>query len=202
MAGDLFALELKNLLKDETGDLKHYEMAFSVGNRLDELGFLQGMAAHLGVKEIETEEHYIKIIEKIFSSLITGSIVFVELRKIDLLDNKESFLSWLINVFWKELIEKIDLVCKLKKIEQIRFIILVSSDDDKEEEYSGLSFFCQSKAFKIPLKDWSEKEIRTWLRKFSLLSTDKIDTMTKSIYKSSRGGTPKLICDSLKNKLS
>lgn len=54
MAGDLFALELKNLLESETTDLKHYEIAFSVGSRLDEIGFLQGIASYLGIEEIES----------------------------------------------------------------------------------------------------------------------------------------------------
>jgi hypothetical protein len=58
------------------------------------------------------------------------------------------------------------------------------------------------KALKIPLQEWSEKEIRTWLTKHSGLSKNKITPMAKSIYRSSRGGTPKLICEALKNKLS
>jgi inactive STAND/Effector-associated domain 9 len=208
MAGDLFALELKNLLQDETTDLKYYEIAFSLGNRLDEIGFLQGIAGYLGVEEVESQEHYPKVIEKIFNSLENGSIVFVEIRKMDLLDNQESFLSWLVDVFWKALVEKLPLICKLKEIEQIRFIMIVVSDDNIEEECLGLPFFCQEHDFdmcrvlRIPLQDWSEKEIRTWLTKHSGLPTDKISPMAKSIHKSSRGGTPKLICEALKNKLS
>ncbi len=208
MAGDLFALELKNLLNSETTDLKHYEIAFSVGGRLDEIGFLQGVANYLGIEEIENKENYSQVIEKILSSLENGSIIFVELRKIDLIDNKEVFLTWLINSFWKAVIEKIPSACQLKQIEQIRFITLVVSDDDIEEECLGMPFFCQEfdfdmcKALKIPLQEWSEKEIRTWLTKHSGLSKNKITPMAKNIYKSSRGGTPKLICDALKNKLS
>ena len=132
----------------------------------------------------------------------------MELRKIDLLDNKEGFLCWLIEVFWKALIEKIPLACQLKEIEQIRFVLIAISDDDIEEECLGFPSFCQEfdfdmcKAVRIPLQDWSEKEIRIWLTKHSGLSKDKIEPMAKSIYKSSRGGTPKLICEALKNKLS
>lgn len=206
MAGDLFSLELKDLLNSETTDLKYYEIAFSVGSRLDEIGFLQGMAAHLGLDEINRQEHYSKIIEKIFSSLENGSIILLELRKIDLLDNKEAFLSWLIDTFWNALIRKMPVACELKEVEQIRFIILVVSDDDIEEECLELPFFCQEfdmyKALIIPLQDWKETDVRTWLTKHSGLPRDKITPMAKSIYKSSRGGTPKLICDALKNKLS
>ncbi|MGB7442083.1 MAG: hypothetical protein WA919_13510 [Coleofasciculaceae cyanobacterium] len=208
MAGDLFTLELINLLESETTDLKHYEIAFSVSSRLDEIGFLRGIAGYLGIEEIENQEHYAKVIEKIFSSLENGSIVVVELRKLDLLDNKENFLSWLIEDFWKALIQGIPLTCQLKEIEQIRFVFIAISDDDIDEECLGLPFFCQEvdfdmcKALKIPLQDWSEREIRTWLTKHSGLPKNKITPMTKSIYKSSRGGSPKLICEALKNKLS
>jgi inactive STAND len=201
MAGDLFTLELKNLLQSETTDLKYYEIAFSLSNRLDEIGFLQGIADYLGVEEVESQGHYPKIIEKIFNSLENGSIVFVEIRKIDLLDNQESFLSWMVDVFWKALVEKLPLICKLKEIEQIRFIMIVLSDDILEQECEECDFdMCR--AVKIPLQDWSEKDIRTWLTKHSGLPTDKISPMAKNIHKSSRGGTPKLICEALKNKLS
>lgn len=82
------------------------------------------------------------------------------------------------------------------------------SDDDIEEECLELPFFCQEfdfdmcRALKIPLQEWSEQEIRTWLTKHSGLPKDKIDPMARSVYRSSRGGTPKLICEALKNKLS
>lgn len=205
MAGDLFTLELKDLLNSETTALKHYEIDVSVTSRFDEIGFLQGMAAHLGLEEINHQDHYSKIIEKIFSSLENGSIVFLELRKIDLLDNKEIFLSWLIDTFWTALIKKMPAACELKEIEQIRFILVVSNDDI-EEECLELPCFCQEfdmcKALIIPLQEWKETEIKTWLTKHSGLPKDRIAAMAKSIYKSSRGGTPKLICDALKNKLS
>ncbi|MFM7794599.1 MAG: hypothetical protein ACKO90_43310, partial [Microcystis panniformis] len=38
MAGDLFCLEFKKILNDETTHLNHYEVAFSNDGRLDEIG--------------------------------------------------------------------------------------------------------------------------------------------------------------------
>ncbi|WP_293069979.1 MULTISPECIES: hypothetical protein [unclassified Moorena] len=208
MAGDLLCLEIQNLLKDETTDLQHYEIAFSVDRRLDEVGFLQGLGGYLGINEIKGKDEYLKIIEK-FSELIkNGSIIFIELKKIDLLDNQANFLEWLVNFFWKSLIEKVPLICKNQDIEQVKFIIVVVSDDNISDECSNLSFFCNERCFDktkflaIPLKEWTEKEIRLWLTKYSRLSKNIISPMAKSVYKSSRGGTPKLICDALRNKLS
>ncbi len=207
MAGDLFILELKDLLKRETTDLKHYEIEFSVSDRLDEIGFLQGIANYLGMGQIETQANDVNVIDKIIDSLENGTIVFVETRKVDLINDKGGFLSWLIEVFWKKVVEQIPLVCKAKDIEQVRFINIILSDCDLEEECSILPFFCEEndfdmcKAVKITLPDWSEQEIKTWLIKHSGLSKDKIEPMSKSIYKSSRGGIPKLICEALKNKL-
>ncbi|MBW4500487.1 MAG: hypothetical protein KME57_13215 [Scytonema hyalinum WJT4-NPBG1] len=208
MAGDLFSLELKNCLKDETTDLKHYEIAFSVDRRLDEIGFLQGLGGYLGIDEINSKEEYSKVIEKFFGFIENGSIVFIELRKIDLLDDKENFLSWLVDFFWKSLVEELPLICKNKDIEQVKFIILVTSDDDIFDECSSLPFFCHEESFDIYqifailLTEWSEKEIHLWLTKHSGLPKKKITPIAKSVYKSSRGGTPKLICDALKNKLN
>jgi len=208
MAGDLFCLEFRKILNDETTDLKHYEVAFSNDSRLDEIGFLQGVGNHLGIEQIENQDEYSKIIiEKLLSIIKNGSIVFIELKKIDLLDNKEYFLSWLVENFWKDLTNKLPLACRFKDIEQVRFIILIA-DHDIFEECSNQPFFCSnqcfnmSQIFAISLKEWTEKDIQTWLNKYSGLSKNKTATMTNSVYRSSRGGVPKLICDAIRNRLS
>ena len=132
----------------------------------------------------------------------------IELKKIDLLHSKKDFLSWLVNIFWKSLVEKLPLICKVKDIEQVKFIIIVTSDDDILDECSSLPFFCQEECFNmyhlfaIILKEWSEKEIWDWLIKHSGLPKKQITSIAKSVYQSSRGGTPKLICEKLKNKLN
>jgi hypothetical protein len=208
MAGDLFRLEFKKILEDETTDLKHYEIAFSIDRRLDEIGFLQGLGGHLGIDEIKNEREYSKLIDKIFGFIGNGSIVFIELRKINLLSNREDFFSWLVNNFWKTLVEKLPLICQLKDIEQVKFIFLAMSDTDICKEYAQLSCFCTEKDFdkykilEIPLKEWSEKDIRDWLTKHSGLSKEKNTAIAKDVYESSRGGTPKNIRDALMSTLS
>ncbi|MEH1790973.1 MAG: hypothetical protein V7L23_36800 [Nostoc sp.] len=208
MAGDLFRLEFKKMLEEETTDLKHYEVAFSIGRRLDEIGFLQGLGGHLGIDEIENEREYSIVIDKIFGFIENGSIVFIELRKINLLSNREDFFSWLVNNFWKTLVEKLPLICQLKDIEQVKFIFLAMSDTDICKEYAKLSCFCTEiefdkyKILEIPLKEWSEKDIRDWLTKHSGLSKEKNTAIARDVYESSRGGTPKNIRDALMSTLS
>ncbi|MFM7875137.1 MAG: hypothetical protein ACKO8M_00965 [Microcystis panniformis] len=207
MAGDLFCLEFKKILNDETTHLNHYEVAFSNDSRLDEIGFLQRVGDYLGIDPIENREGYSKIIEKFLSFIENGSIVFIEIKKVDLLDDKKYFLSWLVETFWRDLIKKLPLACQLKDIEQVKFIILIV-DDDIFEECSNQPFFCPNQCFNmdqifaITLKEWTEKDIQIWLTKHSGLPKNKIAPMAKSVYKSSRGGIPKLICDALRNKLS
>lgn len=208
MAGDLFRLEFKKILEDETTDLKHYEIAFSIDRRLDEIGFLQGLGGHLGIDEIENEGQYLTVIEKILGFIENGSIVFLELRKINLLSNREYFFSWLVNNFWKTLVENLPLICQLRDIEQVKFIFLAMSDTDICKEYAQLSCFCTEidfdkyKILEIPLKEWSEKDIRDWLTKHSGLSKEKNTAIAKDVYESSRGGTPKNIRDALMSTLS
>lgn len=208
MAGDLFRLELKKILEDETTHFKHYEIAFSIDRRLDEIGFLQGLGGHLGIDEIENKGEYSKLIDKIFGFIENGTIIFIELRKINLLSNKEDFFSWLVNHFWKTLVEKLPLICQLKNIEQVKFIFLAMSDTDICKEYAQLSYFCTEidfdkyKILEIPLKEWTEKDIRDWLTKHSGLSKERITAIAKDVYESSRGGTPKNIRDALMSTLS
>jgi hypothetical protein len=208
MAGDLFRLEFKKMLEEETTDLKHYETAFSIGRRLDEIGFLQGLGGHLGIDKIENEREYLTVIDKFLGFIENGSIVFIELRKINLLSNREDFFSWLVNNFWKTLVEKLPLICQFKDIEQVKFIFLAMSDTDICKEYAKLSCFCTEvefdkyKILEIPLKEWTEKDIRDWLTKHSGLSKEINTAIAKDVYESSRGGTPKNIRDALMSTLS
>jgi hypothetical protein len=207
MAGDLFCLEFKKILNDETTRLNYYEIAFSNDSRLDEIGFLQKVGDYFGIDTIEDREGYSKIIEKFLSSIENGSIVFIEIKNVDLLDDKKIFLSWLVETFWKDLTKKLPLACQSKDIEQVRFIILIA-DHDIFEECSNQPFFCSNQCFSmdqifaITLKEWTEQDIRIWLTKHSGLPRNRIATMASSVYGSSRGGVPKLICDALRNKLS
>jgi hypothetical protein len=208
MAGDLFRVELKKILQEETTDLKHYDIAFTVGGSLDEIGFLQGLASYLDIDTIQTKDDYYVIFEKLLNLIENGSIVFIELRKIDLLENQDSFLCWLLNIFCKSLNDNLTQNCQSKDIEQVKLIILVSSDDNILEKCSSLEIFCdeqdfnENQIFPITLTPWSEKDISLWLTKHSGLLKNQITPMAKSIYRSSRDGTPKLICDALRSKLS
>jgi|GEM_PF-2780366 len=208
MAGDLFRLELKKILQDETTDLKHYEIAFSIDRRLDAIGFLQGLGGYLGIDEIKTEEEYLKVIEKFFGFIENGSVVFIELRKINLLSNREDFFSWLVNCFWRTLVEKLPLYCQNKGIEKVKFMLLVISDTDICREYSKLSCFCseidfdQYKIVEILLQEWSENDILDWLIRHAGLSRDKSQLIARDIYNSSRGGIPNNIRNALMSTLS
>ncbi|MDZ8241502.1 MAG: hypothetical protein RMZ69_30850 [Nostoc sp. ChiQUE01a] len=208
MAGDLFSIELKKILEEDTTDLKYYPIVFTVGGSLDEIGFLQGLAGYLGIGNIQSKDDYDPICNKLNSSIVNGSIIFIEIKKIDLLDNKDSFLCWLLNIFCKFLNDNLVQTCQSKGIELVKLIILVSSDDDILEECSSLEIFCDGQVFKenrifpITLSQWSEQDINLWLKKYSGLPKNQITAMAKSIFRSSRGGTPKLICEALRSKLS
>ncbi|MBO3459907.1 hypothetical protein G7B40_030105 [Aetokthonos hydrillicola Thurmond2011] len=208
MAGNLFCLQLRKILNDETTDFRYFPISFSLDVRLDEIGFLQRLGDHLGMDTIETEEEYIKIIEKFFCFMENGTIIFIELNKINLLSDMKSFFGWLVNKFWKTLVKTIRLNCEIKDIEQIKFIILAISDTNTDEEYLNSSFFCteidfdRNKILAIPLKEWSKKDIHSWLIKYSGLPKHKISSIANDVYKSSNGGNPKYICDALMSTLS
>jgi hypothetical protein len=208
MAGDLFCLELKEMLEEDTTDLKHYEIAFSVDKQLNEIGFLQGLGSYFGLDEINCKEDCIVIFEKIFNSIENGSIVFIELKKINLLSDRECFLSWLVHQFWKSLIDNLSLNCEQKDIEQVKLIILVISDFDICREYSQLPIFCTEtdfdkfKILEIQLKEWTEKDIKNWLTKHSGLKKRDVASIAREIYDSSRGGTPNNIRSALMSTLS
>ena len=209
MAGDLFCLELKEILDEETTDLQYYPIEFSIEKTLDEVAFLESLGDYVGLSKIEKTEDYLKkIVGKFLGLIESGSIILIELKKIDLFDDREQFLSWLVNDFWQKLTKKLPLICKSKDIDEVKFIIVINSDDDIFEECSSQPFFCQnqcfnmSKIFAIFLKNWTENEIQVWLKKYPGLRKNKSIQIAKSVYKSSNGGIPSLVRNALTSKLS
>ena len=208
MAGDLFCLELQEILNEETTDLLHYPIEFSIETTCDEVAFLEKVGNHIGINDINKKEDCSKIIEKLLGLIESGSIILIELKKFDLFDEREIFLSWLVNDFWQKLTENIPLVCQEKDIDGVKFIIVINSDDDIFEEFSNQPFCCQtqcfnmSKIFAIFLENWTERDIKLWLKKYPGLSKTKSTKIAKSVYRSSEDGIPSLVRNALRSKLS
>lgn len=208
MAGDLFCLELHEILNEETTDFLHYPIEFSIETTCNEVAFLERIGNYIGINNINKKEDCSKIIEKLLGLIESGSIILIELKKFDLFDEREFFLSWLVNNFWGKLIEDIPLTCQSKDIDGVRFIIVINSDDDIFEEFSSQSFCCQnqcfnmSKIFAILLENWTESDIQLWLKKYPGLSKTKSTKIAKSVYKSSGDGIPSLVRNALRSKLS
>ncbi|MEM9275387.1 MAG: hypothetical protein AAGA80_20835, partial [Cyanobacteria bacterium P01_F01_bin.143] len=137
MAGDLFSLELKEILKEETTDLQHYPIEASIEKVWNELSFLEKLGDYVGIKDIKTKEELSSIIERLLGLIESGSIILIELKKFDLFDERKQFLSWLVNDFWEKIIVKLPLVCQLKDIDGVKFLIVINSDNDIFEEFSN-----------------------------------------------------------------
>ncbi len=208
MAGDLFCLELKEILNQETTELIYYPIEFSIEKTWNEVAFLESLGNYVGIQDINKEGDCSKIIEKLLGLIESGSIILIELKKIDLFDERKEFISWLVSCFWRELTKNLPLACQKKDIDGVKFIIVINSDNDIFDEFSNQSFCCQnqcfnmSKIFAIFLKNWTEKDISDWLKNYSGLRKKQRNKIAEDIYKSSDGGIPNLIRDGIKSKLS
>ena len=212
MAGDLFQSKFRNLLDDKTVDLRSYSINFTESpiTSLDQKAFLFQLKDKLGIKEVEQENHILaisKIAARLVNNINNGSIIFLEIHSIELLDNITHFLDWLVGDFFNSLILQLQNICQGRNINRVKLIILIIANDDISSECNP-EFFTQEQKFEyfllvpIILNNWSIDDVTNWLNNFSALDDTKIDNMSRIIYNSSSGGIPSLIIKSIEKKLN
>jgi hypothetical protein len=204
MAGELCITEIRELLCGETGNFKHFIFEFFYGGRLDEIGLLEGLLEHLGIaftqntQQAETEYIH-KIIEKMCESLQGGSIIFLEIRRWNILSYQEEVLFWFVTQFWTRLITRLDAIAQTHP--QVKFISMIVTDT-KLSSQCLKSPALRSKEnnlsiLKLSLRKWKLEDIQRWLESYLGFKNPKSSQIAKSIYKSTKNGIPQEVCEEL-----
>nr|WP_282453091.1 hypothetical protein [Brasilonema octagenarum] len=164
---------------------------------MNEIEFSQRLASYLNMN---SEEPLHKIIKKLCSSLCGGSTVFIKIENWDSVIDKEKFLDWFIEKFWKVLVNELESI--FQEYSRIRFIVALTAKSKVFPYCLSIPHFCTEDTFdsckilELPLPDWTVEDIRNWLINFRGLSNSKSQQLALQIHQESEG-TPDTICSIL-----
>ena len=212
MGGDWCINKLKESFKARTWSVAH-EIQFGRGDTLDQNSFLSRLGGYLGfsISVVDSQELTNQIIDKISMSIEIGSINFIEL-KFHSRALQKGFLEWLINIFWHQLVCKLEVIAQEKPL--FKFIGIVSIQDNAKDAAilnlpccTNQEFDCR-KLLELPLENWTETEIKNWLITHSglmlapiKLELSKVNIIANAIHADSDEGKPKLVFKSLLEEL-
>lgn len=202
--------KIKDKFKRQTRNFRHIKIELSHGGNNSEYALLERFAGYLNyqAESTLTNKKYIeKIITKICQSLQTGSIIFIEINKWDILESQEKLIPWFVDEFWIPLIQQCQITTQQKELRRVKFIAVIDSESQLSSKCTNLPYYCcqnnfdSKKMLRLPLNFWTQLDIQEWLDCYSGLQkpASEIDLIAKQIYNKTMNGVPSMVCEALKN---
>lgn len=183
-------------------DFKPFPVVFESYEHLNHVDFLKKLGESLGIRiqDDDLNMYSLHIIERICQSLQSGSVVFIEIELWQNLAQREDFISWFLQDFWKKLLYSWHMASR-----QLPFIkliaVIIANTPVPANCFPHLRCTCDQfrseKLLELPLDRWIEQDIRTWLYTHSKLTSPayglsrvQIDAMARNIYETSDNGLP------------
>ncbi|MEQ9355467.1 hypothetical protein [Coleofasciculus chthonoplastes] len=198
MGGKWCMEKIKASLKDK-GVWSPRAVGFAAWEKPNPTDFIQRLGTSFNLEdntssvEVATQ----RLIDKIYNYLQIDSTVFLEIRLFSL-DSKSDFLAWLIHQFWVPLISRLRLI--RQELPLVKFVAVMVVETEMPQTCRSPDLFCQGgklspqKIIELKLGNWTEKEIRTWLYRYSGLATPhvgrtprEIEQMSRMVYQVSQG---------------
>lgn len=152
---------------------------------------------------LQLNDHAANLIAKMCDSLDRDEILPIEITVIPELYQNEIFLLWFLDEFWSPLVHKLRTIAREYNRPSLKCIITIMVDKPLplvrplSERYCTAEAFCDehyTKLVPLPLTDWSEEEIHTWLRRHSGAGEQWTEQILRekahAIYVRSRNGVP------------
>jgi hypothetical protein len=181
----------------EKGILSSREVGFSAWEQPNQTDFIRRLGASLGI-EVNTarlEQATQAIISKIHESVQEDIIILIEI-KIFSIDTENDFLGWLINQFWVPLIRQLPAINQNNDL-PVKFIAVMTAETTIPTNETSTYLFCErgkfnsQKIIELELHNWTEREIKKWLFRFSGLDTQRMEReikhMARAIYQGTQG---------------
>ena len=177
-----------------------------LGGRADIMGPLQKLGGSLGLDTSADDPAVLseRIVHKLCGSLQSGSIVMIEFHGWDYLTDALGLIQWLIEHFWRRLLERLAGVAD--KYIGVKVIVLLFVNASLPESLPphlccSIDQFKKDRLLEIPLTAWSKEEIRDWIAVHSGLNLPRaeVDRVASGIYQATREGLPDLVIPQLLN---
>lgn len=210
MGGEWLVSRMKRLLIPPDR-LKTFEIEFLQDDFPDADVFLRRLGGRLGIEPKPDDK--IPYADKIIINLCHpqglqhSSIVLIDLR-ISYVPYDDRFLFWFVDDFWVKIANQLQYISESLLMVKFIALIVVACPISRELLSSLRSIGGKDKSKNIillPLSNWQQNDIQTWLsnsplgRTESGLTAERIAWIAKSIYASSANGMPRLIHPALKD---
>lgn len=194
MAGDLLLTALDDVLNSGTISPIRYPITFtpSAGGA-DATTFLKLLGGYLGIESTgDQNADVITICQTLCGSLRKNSTVVIHLTNWDVVGsaNQHELMRWLIDGFWKPLVNQLSEVLENW---YVRVIFVIVANRKLTPECQQIECFCTVDNFdgcsilELPLECWTERDIATWLRDHFQIPKHQRDDWAKHIHADSEG---------------
>ena len=210
MCADLFVRELYKRLREKlpNNTVRHVPLGITDVSPLTPDLFLRRLGSGFAVS-IDGADDAAKartVTDKMCAALLKpGDLLFVEVKIYADFYQNESFLGWLLDVFWHSLRASLDKATQEERT-YLKCLLVFAVDQELPSSFPLEKRYCQLSKFdprhpslaRVPLEKWSRDEVEEWLLYRSGLELPNRDDTAREIYAASRNGEPMRVIAALR----
>jgi hypothetical protein len=211
MCADLFVRKLYKRLREKlpNNTVRHVPLGIIDVSQLMPDRFLRRLGSEFGVSIDGTDVcDAVKVrtvTDKMCDALKRGDMLFVEVKIYADFYQNESFLGWLLDVFWHSLRASLDEATRREERIYLKCLLVFAVYQKLPPSFPLKKRYCQLSKFdprhpslaRVPLEKWSRDEVAVWLVHRSGLELPNLDDTVHKIYAASRNGEPRCVKEAL-----
>ena len=204
MCADLFVRELYGWLQNKIGynTVRHVPLGSIDVSPLTPALFLRRLGSGFGVSidgaDASSAAQVRTVTDKMCAVLKRGDMLFVEVKIYADFYQNESFLGWLLDVFWPSLRASLDEATRREERTYLKCLLMFAVYQKLPSSFPLKKRYCQLSRFdpehrslaRVPLEKWSRDEVAEWLVHHSGLELANLDDTVHKIYAGSWNGEP------------
>ena len=203
MCADLFVRELYKRLREKlpNNTVRHVPLGITDVSPLTPDLFLRRLGSGFAVS-IDGADDAAKartVTDKMCAALLKpGDLLFVEVKIYADFYQNESFLGWLLDVFWHSLRASLDEATRREERIYLKCLLVFAVYQELPSSFPLEKRYCQLSKFdprhpslaRVPLEKWSRDEVAEWLVHRSGLKLPNLDDAVHKTYADSCNGEP------------
>jgi hypothetical protein len=216
MCAHLLVRRIHTWLQTEIGyaKVKHLGIEILEHNQLTALQLLNRLGSHFNhalpeheatnLAESQLHAHVASLVDKLCGSLDRDQTLLIEMTVVaPEFYGEQPFLTWFLDDFWTRLTQTLAVVVRQQQRPGLKCILTLATDVALPPTPMLVERYCPAAQFGhdqggkfvcLPLNDWSEEDIRIWLRRHSGVGDQWSEALlaekARSIFARSRNGNP------------